>query len=78
MKQIVRDYITGGALELVEGTEIDVENLAEFASNGATQVTITYPFQFMVLNPVVRLISPTSKTGEPLTLHAVALMRNEG
>jgi len=31
----------------------------------------------MVLNPVVRLIAPTSTTGAPITMQSNALMRNE-
>jgi hypothetical protein len=41
-------------------------------------VTISYPFQFIVLNPIVRMVTPGSRTGEPLTMQSVALMRNEG
>jgi Flp pilus assembly protein TadG len=43
-----------------------------------TNITINLPFQFMVLNPVVRLIAPTdTKTGAPITMTAASLMRNE-
>ena len=31
----------------------------------------------MVLNPVVRLVTPGSTAGKPLTMQSVALMRNE-
>ena len=41
-------------------------------------VTVNYPFSFMVLNPVMRLISPGSTGGRnPLTLIGSAEMRNE-
>jgi hypothetical protein len=41
-------------------------------------VEINYPFQFMVLNPVVRLVAPTdTTTGAPITMKAATLMRNE-
>jgi hypothetical protein len=35
-------------------------------------------FEFIVLNPVVRLVVPDATTGAPLTMSAVAIMRNEG
>jgi hypothetical protein len=47
-------------------------------TNTASQITINYPFSFIVLNPVVRLVKKDSDTGKPLTMQSVALMRNEG
>jgi len=35
-------------------------------------------FEFIVLNPVVRLVVPGAIPGAPLTMSAVAIMRNEG
>ena len=43
-----------------------------------SQITISYPFQFMVLNPVAKLVHKGSTLGTPLTMTAVAVMRNEG
>lgn len=41
-------------------------------------MTISYPFNFMVLNPVARLVKPSSTLGNgALTMQASALMRNE-
>jgi len=43
-----------------------------------TSITVNLPFQFMVLNPVVRLIAPKdTTTGAPITMTAASLMRNE-
>jgi hypothetical protein len=47
------------------------------ATSTASQVQINYPFAFMVLNPVVKLVVPSSTLGAPITRHASALMRNE-
>ena len=52
-------------------------SVALTATDTASQITISYPFEFMVLNPVVRLVVPTSTTGAPITMQAGALMRNE-
>lgn len=44
----------------------------------ASVVTVSYPFNFVVLNPVARLVSPsTSLGGAPITITASAEMRNE-
>jgi hypothetical protein len=38
---------------------------------------VTYPFTFVVLQPIARLISPSTTLGSALTMNAQALMRNE-
>jgi hypothetical protein len=43
----------------------------------ATEVTINYPFQFVMLQPVARLVQPETSLGGPLTMTASAIMRNE-
>jgi Flp pilus assembly protein TadG len=48
------------------------------ATANGTRVTVNYPFSFMVLNPVARLVVKNSTTGgAPITMSAVAEMRNE-
>jgi len=42
-----------------------------------SRVTVNYPFSFIVLQPVARLIVHGSLTGAPITMTAVAEMRNE-
>jgi Flp pilus assembly protein TadG len=43
-----------------------------------SKVTVNYPFSFMVLNPVARLVVSGSDLGEaPITMSASAAMRNE-
>jgi hypothetical protein len=43
----------------------------------ASQITIAYPFSFMVLQPLMQLIASGSDVGEDITMTASALMRNE-
>jgi hypothetical protein len=43
----------------------------------ATEVTINYPFQFVMLQPVARLVQPETSLGGPVTMTASAIMRNE-
>jgi Flp pilus assembly protein TadG len=75
----VNDYLKGGGLKAVGDGNIPISrNVTLTASSTASTVEIDYPFEFMVLNPVVRLIAPTdTKTGAPITMKAATLMRNE-
>jgi Flp pilus assembly protein TadG len=75
----VRDYLAHGGLKTLVDADISVERaVALTASSTASKITISYPFEFMVLNPVVRLVAPTdTKTGAPIKMSAATLMRNE-
>jgi Flp pilus assembly protein TadG len=42
-----------------------------------SKVTVTYPFSFMVLQPVANLVVKRSTAGTSFTMTAVAEMRNE-
>lgn len=43
----------------------------------ASEVTIDYPYQFMVLQPVMNLLQNGSLAGAPITMRARVQMRNE-
>jgi hypothetical protein len=43
----------------------------------ASVVTVSYPFSFVVLQPVARLLVTGSTLGGPVTLTASSEMRNE-
>ena len=43
----------------------------------ASQVTISYPFSFVVLQPVASLVVPGTSLGSPIIMAASAMMRNE-
>lgn len=43
----------------------------------ATRITVNYPFSFIVLNPVARLVVGNSTLGGAFTMSAQAEMRNE-
>ncbi len=74
----VNSYLTNGGLTSLADSNIVVNRTVPLTgSTTASQVTVNYPFEFMVLNPVVRLVTPTSKTGQPITMSAATLMRNE-
>ena len=71
----VRQYLSDGGLVAVDPV---VERNVPFGSTTASRVTINFPFSFIVLNPVARLVVATSGAGDgPITMRAVAMMRNE-
>ena len=74
----VNEYATGGGLKTLSDDNILVNRAVAMTGTTASSVELRYPFEFMVLNPVVRLIAPTdTKTGAPITMSAMTLMRNE-
>ena len=74
---VVRNYLTSGRLTNAATATILVVRNEPFGSTTASRITVNYPFQFMVLNPVARLVRSTSTAGTPLTMQSSALMRNE-
>jgi len=77
----VRDYMAAGQLSEANAATVDVNRTASISVNGASvsasQVSIDYPFSFIVLQPVARLVAPTTSLGGAVVMHAQALMRNE-
>lgn len=78
---LVRRYMADGQLGNSATADVDVDNNASLVVNGTTVgaslVTVDYPFQFIMLQPVARLVVPTSRAGDAITMRATALMRNE-
>ncbi|MDQ3212700.1 MAG: pilus assembly protein [Acidobacteriota bacterium] len=73
--EIVRSYMTSGGLAPVD--PVIVSDVAVGPAT-ASRVTINYPFNFIVLNPVARLVRPAATVGSgTLNMQASALMRNE-
>jgi Flp pilus assembly protein TadG len=78
VRQAVRTYMTAGRLTNATTAPIAVQRTQPLGDRTGSAITISYPFDFIVLNPVVRLVVPDSGTGAPVTLSAFAIMRNEG
>lgn len=78
----VMSYLTAGQLPNAAAASVNVNRNASM-SIGATNasasvVTVQYPFNFVVLNPVARLVVGSSDLGSaPIAMTASALMRNE-
>jgi Flp pilus assembly protein TadG len=73
----VNTYLTGGGLTTLPDADIVVSRAVTLGSSTGSPVQVNYPFSFIVLNPVVRLVTPKSNTGAPITMYAQSLMRNE-
>jgi Flp pilus assembly protein TadG len=78
--EVVVAYMTGGQLPetQISAATIGVNRNVPFGATTASEVTVTYPFQFSVLNPVMRLVRSGSQAGAGTTMMvSKALMRNE-
>jgi Flp pilus assembly protein TadG len=77
----VREYLQLGGLNYDSSVGVAVDpatiSLGAAGTASASRVTVTYPFEFMVLQPVARLVVTNATAGGPITLTAVATMRNE-
>ena len=78
IRDAVMNYMVGGQLPDAGSASIAVDRTVPFGNNTASRVTVSYPFNFTVLNPVMRLISPSATAGQGTTnMTSAALMRNE-
>src|SRR2546423_6117360 len=78
----VQAYLTSGQVPNAKSASVVMtQNVAislGASTTTGTRVTVNYPFSFMVLNPVARLVVKGSNTGKaPITMSASAEMRNE-
>ena len=78
---LIRQYMADGQLSNSATAVVNVDkggsiNVAGTAVS-ASLVTVDYPFTFIMLQPVVRLVAPGATVGGPLTMRATAIMRNE-
>ena len=75
----VSEYLTAGQLTATASVGIDRTRTIAMGLGTApsTRITVAYPFSFLVLNPIVRLVVPNSTLGGAFTMTAQAEMRNE-
>jgi Flp pilus assembly protein TadG len=81
VQAVVTQYMQDGQLAAANAATVNVDRAASIVVNGtamgASLVTVDYPFQFMVLQPVAQLVVNGSTAGQPFTIRTTALMRNE-
>lgn len=77
----VASYIEGGQLVNAASASVTVVNDDEISIGATTAtastVTVSYPFEFIVLQPIMQLVVPGSEVGDPLTMTVSSTMRNE-
>ena len=83
VKARVTAYMTNGALPStnISNATISVDpktiDLGGGKTANASLVTVNYPFQFMVLGPVAKLVNQSGTLGSDITMISSAEMRNE-
>jgi len=77
----VKTYMSDGQLSDYAAATVAIKRDATISMGAGTatasRITISYPFTFVVLQPISKLINPSSTAGAPLTMSVSALMRNE-
>jgi Flp pilus assembly protein TadG len=81
VEALVKKYMADGQLSKADTAKVNINQAAPLVVNGttvgATLVTVDYPFEFVMLQPVARLVVKDSEAGEALSMRATSLMRNE-
>ena len=77
VQNTVRGYMQAGGLPKYATASVLIDRNIALGTNTASRITVNYPFEFMLLNPVAKLVSKRSTAGAPLTMQSIALMRNE-
>jgi Flp pilus assembly protein TadG len=77
----VQQYANAGVLDAGVTPTVTIQRNSTISYGSGTasgsKVTVTYPFKFIVLQGVVRMIVNGSTVGAPFTMAASATMRNE-
>ena len=75
----VKSYMKNGKLVGATSAIVTIERTVPFnGASTASRVTVAYPFNFTVLNGVMKLIQKGTTTGQGTTMMtSAALMRNE-
>jgi Flp pilus assembly protein TadG len=74
----VRQYLQRGGLTSDGAVGVTTAAVAaDSAKAPGSEVTISYPFQFVVLQPVAQLLVSGSMVDSPITVTATSVMRNE-
>jgi Flp pilus assembly protein TadG len=77
----VQQYANAGVLDVGVTPTVTIQRNSTISYGSGTasgsKVTVSYPFRFIVLQGVVRMIVTGSSVGAPFTMAASATMRNE-
>lgn len=77
----VVSYLSSGRLTSAGSATVTVVHNDEISigtgTASASTVTVQYPFEFIVLQPIARLVASDTDVGEAITMTVSATMRNE-
>ena len=78
----VQNYLDAGQLPFAYSASVSVAHDGEISIGGgntapASTVTVDYPFEFIVLQPIARMVVSDTDVGEAITMTVSATMRNE-
>jgi Flp pilus assembly protein TadG len=77
----VRTYMEAGSLTGFASNLVTIARDGEISigatTASASTVTINYPFEFIVLQPIAQMVVGGSEVGAPITMTVSATMRNE-
>jgi Flp pilus assembly protein TadG len=77
----VKTYLEAGYLTTPQNATVVIDRAATVSigttTAAASKVTVNYPFEFMVLQPVAQLVAGGPDPGRPITMAASTTMRNE-
>jgi Flp pilus assembly protein TadG len=77
----VTNYLAAGQIGNPTSAQVTVSptviSMGGTATTAGSKVTVSYPYTFMVLRPVARLVVKNSMVGGNFTMTATAEMRNE-
>ena len=80
-RERARDYLESGQLPRAADANVTLTpvtlDLGGGVTAAASSVTVTYPFEFIVLQPVARLVVSGSTLGGAFAMNTTAVMRNE-
>jgi Flp pilus assembly protein TadG len=76
-----QQYLQAGQLPAAEDATVALTpvtlDLGSGISVAASSITVTYPFEFIVLQPVAQLVVSGTTLGAPFAMTTTAVMRNE-
>lgn len=78
----VQNYLDAGQLPFAYSASVSVAHDGAISIGGgntapASTVTVDYPFEFIVLQPIARMVVSDTEVGEAITMTVSATMRNE-
>ena len=73
----VKSYLTTGNVDASKATVAIGGAGVDGGTGTQVSITVTYPYKFGYVGPIVRLINPGATAGADITITAQSVMRNE-